>query len=224
MVAQGVARSAGFGGATRRTQRGITETLGTCGVGQLGDECLRFVRQLENDGFLDDESEILRLVHREELMRRWQAAYLRSIPEIPLRWIDPAKHGREFSAALRQFNDKSSSRSAPIACLGLSAAAECLQFRPTQQIPPSFYLESVDREILTRMGLTPDGAEYRQDFVVRPPMFRKSVFKATVTRNGILVSDIIQIWLDITAPPRHDEALADEIRQQALAQVFAEQK
>ena len=43
----------------------------------------RFLRQLETDGFLD-ESEILRFVHREELMRRWQAAYLRPMPETPL--------------------------------------------------------------------------------------------------------------------------------------------
>jgi hypothetical protein len=181
----------------------------------------RFVRQLEQDRFLDDESEILRLVHREELMRRWQAAYLRPIPEIPLRWIDPARHAYEFPAALRQFNDKSPSRSAPIACLGLSAAAECLRFGPAQRVPPSFYLENVDREVLTGMGLTPDGAEYRRDFLVRPPVFRKSVFKATVTRDGILVSDIIQIWLDITSPPGNGKDLADEIRR-ALSQIFEE--
>ena len=70
----------------------------------------RFVRQLEQDGFLDDESETLRLVHREELMRRWQAAYLRPLPEMPLR-LDRSrpKTSTRFPAALRAFNGESSS-------------------------------------------------------------------------------------------------------------------
>jgi hypothetical protein len=182
----------------------------------------RFVRQLERDGFLDKESDFLRLVHREELMRRWQAAYLRQMPEMPLRWINPANNEHQVPAALRAFNGGSSSGSAPLACLGLSAAAQCLGLGPTQQVPPSFYLESLDRDVLARMGFSPDGAEFRPDLFVRQPVFRKSVFKAAVTRDGILVSDIIQIWLDITSPPGRDKVLADEIRKWALAQIFTE--
>jgi len=182
----------------------------------------RLVRQLGQDGFLDDETEILRLVHREELMRRWQAAYLRPMPEMPLRWIDPAKNEHQVPAALRAFNGEPSSQSAPLACLGLFAAAKYLGFGPAQQVPPSFYLESLDREALTRMGFSPDGAEFRPDLFVRQPVFRKSVFRAAVTRDGILVSDIIQIWLDITSPPGRDKVLADEIRKCALAQIFTE--
>jgi hypothetical protein len=70
------------------------------------------------------------------------------------------------------------------------------------------------------MGFSPDDAESRPDLFVRQPVFRKSVFKAAVIRDGILVSDIIQIWLDITSPLGRDQELADEIRQQALAQIF----
>ena len=183
----------------------------------------RFVRQLERDGFLDKESDFLRLVQREELMRRWQAAYLRPIPEMPLVWNDPASNKNQVLAALRAFKGESSSGSAPFACLCISAAAECLGFEPAQRVPPSFYLESPDREVLSRMGFSPDGAEFRPDLFVRAPVFRKSVFRAAVTRDGILVSDIIQIWLDITSPPARDRELADEIRQRALAQIFAEQ-
>jgi hypothetical protein len=73
------------------------------------------------------------------------------------------------------------------------------------------------------MGFSPEGAEFRPDLFVRAPVFRKSLFNAAVTRDGILVSDIIQIWLDITSPPARDRVLADEIRQRALAQIFAEQ-
>lgn len=179
----------------------------------------RFVRQLGQDGFLDDETRILRLVHRQDLMRRWQAAYLRPAPEIPLR-IDPARPAHEFPAALREFNDKSPSRSAPIACLGAFVAADWLGFGSSQAIPPRFYLETVDREVLSRMGFSPDGAEFSPGFFVRAPIFRESVFRGSVTRDGILVADIIQVWLDITSPPAPDIELADEIRHGVLPQIF----
>jgi hypothetical protein len=38
-------------------------------------------------GFLDERDELLRLVRRKELLRRWQAANMRGLPELPLRWI-----------------------------------------------------------------------------------------------------------------------------------------
>jgi hypothetical protein len=181
----------------------------------------RFIRQLEQDRFLDDESEILRLTNREDLMRRWQATYLRPMPEMPLRWIEQVKNEHQVSALLRAFNGEFSSGSAQPACLGLSAAAECLGFGSAPRVPPRFYyLGTLDREVLRRMGFSPDDAEFRPDLLVRQPVFRKSVFKAAVTRDGILVSDIIQIWLDITAPPAHDVELAHEIRQEALAKIF----
>ena len=94
-------------------------------------------------------------------------------------------------------------------------------------MPPSelshVYLDSLDREVLTKMGFSPDGAKFRPELFVRQPVFRKSIFRAAVTRDDILASDIIQIWLDITSPPRREGALGEEIRRRALAQIFAEQ-
>jgi hypothetical protein len=183
----------------------------------------RFVRQLGQDGFLDEESETLRLINREELMRRWQAAYLRPIPEMPLRWIDQAKNEHQISALFRAFDGEFSSGSAAPACLGLSAAAECLGFGSAKRVPSRFYyLGNLDRDVLRRMGFSPDDAEFRPNLFVRQLVFRRSVLKAAVTRDGILVSDIIQVWLDITSPLGRDQELADEIRQLALAQIFEE--
>jgi hypothetical protein len=185
----------------------------------------RFVRQLERDGFLNMESEYLRLVKREELMRRWLAAYLRPMPEMPLRWIDQAKNEHQVSALFRAFNGEFSSGSAVPACLGLSAAAECLGFGSAQRVPPRFYyLGNLDRDVFRRMGFSPDDAEFRPDLFVRQLVFRRSVLKAAVTRDGILVSDIIQIWLDITSPLGRDQELADQIRQYALAKIFEEHR
>jgi hypothetical protein len=206
--------------APRREYRNASELAEAAGVSVM--TAFRFVRQLGQDGFLDDDIEILRLVRRQELMRRWQAAYLRPIPEMPLVWNDPASNELQVPAALRAISGEPPSESEPLACLGLSAAAKCLGFEPAQRVPPSFYLESLDREVLGRMGFSPDRAEFRPDLFVRQPVFRKSVFRAAVTREGILVSDIIQIWLDITSPPALDVELADEIREQAFAQIFGE--
>ena len=206
--------------APRGEYRNATELAEAAQVSIMSS--FRFLRQLRQEEFLDEESELLRLVRRPELMRRWQAAYLRPVPERPLLWINPHDNENKFPDPFRVYNDKSSSRRAPIACLGLFAAAKCLGFKPSQGIPPSFYLEHLDREVLGNIGFSPDRAEYEPALFVRVPAFRESVFRAAVTREGVLVADIIQVWLDISSPPGRDQKLADQIRQSALAQIFAE--
>jgi hypothetical protein len=89
-------------------------------------------------------------------------------------------------------------------------------------VPPHFYLESLDRDVLGRMGLSPEGAEQRPDVYARIPAFRESVFRAAVVRDGVPVADILQVWLDVSSHPARGEAQADEIRRCALARVFEE--
>ena len=205
--------------APRAEYRNATDLAKAAKVSVMS--AFRFIRQLEQDRFLDDESEILSLVNREELMRRWQANYLRQMPEMPLRWIEQAKNEHQVSALLRAFDGEFSSESVAPACLGLSAAAKCLGFESAQRVPPRFYyLGNLDRAVLKRMGFSPDDAEFMPDLFIRQLVFRKSVFKAAVIRDGILVSDIIQIWLDITSPLGRDQELADQIRKYALAKIF----
>ena len=75
--------------APRRSYRNASELAEAAEVSVMS--AFRFVRQLRKEGFLDPEDESLHLVSRERLMRVWQAAYVRSLPELPLRWIIPAK-------------------------------------------------------------------------------------------------------------------------------------
>src|SRR5258708_39424450 len=64
----------------------------------------RLVRQLGHEGFLDRNDGILRLVRRDELMRRWQAVYLRAMPELPLRCRLPAEgNERRLSDSLHNY-------------------------------------------------------------------------------------------------------------------------
>jgi hypothetical protein len=208
--------------APRREYRNASELAAAAEVSLMS--AFRFVRQLRQEGFLDQNDEPLRLVRRKELLRRWQAAHLRGAPELPLRWIIPRKSERPLLAALYAYNAKPDVKreSAPRACVSMFAAAESLGFGFVHGVPPYFYLESLDREVLSRMGLSPEGAEQRPDVYVRIPAFRESVFRAAVVRDGVPVADILQVWLDVSSHPARGEAQAEEIRHRVLAPIFEE--
>jgi hypothetical protein len=208
--------------APRREYRNASELAAAAEVSVMS--AFRFVRQLRQEGFLDRNDEPLRLVRREELLRRWQAAHLRGAPELPLRWIIPRKSERPLLAALYAYSAEPNVKAepAPRACIGLFAAAESLGFGFVHGVPPYFYLESLDREVLSRMGLSPEGAEQRPDVYVRIPAFRESVFRAAVVRNGVPVADILQVWLDVSSHPARGEAQAEEIRHRVLVPIFEE--
>jgi hypothetical protein len=206
----------------RREYRNASELAAAAEVSVMS--AFRFVRQLRQEGFLDERDGPLRLVRRKELLHRWQAAHLRGSPELPLRWIIPVKSQRQLPAALHSYRVQPNVKNepAPRACLGLFAAAESLGFGFVHGVPPYFYLESLDREVLSRMGLSPEGAEQRPDVYVRIPAFRESVFRAAVVRDGVPVADILQVWLDVSSHPARGEAQAEEIRHRVLAPIFEE--
>jgi hypothetical protein len=210
--------------APRREYRNASELAAAADVSVMS--AFRLVRQLRQEGFLDKNEEPLRLVRRKELLRRWQAAHLRGVPELPLRWIIPVKNERPLPAALRaysaQFDQKR--EQAPRACLGLFGAAGSLGFGFVHGVPQYFYLESLDRNVLQRMGFSPEGAEQKPDVYVRVPAFRESVFRAAVVRDGVPVTDILQIWLDVSSHPARGEEQAGEIRHRVLAPIFEEKR
>jgi hypothetical protein len=112
----------------------------------------------------------------------------------------------------------------PRLCLGLFAAAEQLGFGFVHGVPPCFYLENLDREVLARLGLSPEGAQHARDVFVSVPNFRESVFRGAVVREGVPVADILQVCLDVGAHPARGEAQAEDIRRRALASVFREKR
>jgi hypothetical protein len=210
--------------APRGEYRNASELAAAAEVSVMS--AFRLVRQLRQEGFLDERAAPLRLVRRKELLRRWQAAHLRGAPELPLRWIIPVKSQRQLPAALHAYSVQPNVQRelAPRACLGLFAAAESLGFGFVHGVPQYFYLESLDRDILKRMGLSPEGAEHRADVYVRVPAFRESVFRASVFRDGVPVADILQVWLDVGSHPARGEEQAEEIRHRVLAPIFDEKR
>jgi len=206
--------------APRGEYRNASELAGAADVSVMS--AFRFVRQLRQEGFLDKHDKPLRLVRRKELLRLWQTAHLRAAPELPLRWIIPVKRERQLPAALHAYSVQPNIKREPHlrACLGLFAAADSLGFGFVHGAPQCFYLESLDRDVLKRMGLSPEGAEQRPEVYVRVPAFRESVFRAAVVRDGVPVADILQVWLDVGSHPARGEEQAEEIRHRVLAPIL----
>ena len=181
----------------------------------------RFLRQMKQEGFLDDDDEMLRVVRRQELMRRWQAVYLRSVVDLPARWIVRGSSPRRLADAVRaQRANTGGSKSR--ACLGLFAAADALGRGFVHGVKPHLYVEKLNPEALKRLGLSIEGAEHAPDVLMRVPLFGESLFRAAVECDGVPVADILQVWLDTSAFPARGAAQADELRSRVLAPLFKE--
>jgi len=178
----------------------------------------RFIRQMRTEGFLDENDEVFRVVRREELMRRWQAVYLRSVADFPMRWIEPG----EPAHLLREGIHFLRGSGGPRCCLGLFAAANALGQGFAHDLTPHLYVEQLDASLVRSMGLTPEGAEHQPDLLLRVPLFRQSVFRGAVHRHTLPVSDILQVWLDAALLPARGKAEAEELRMRVLAPLFQE--
>lgn len=193
----------------------------------------RLVRALSKEGFLDERAGWLRLVRIEELMKRWLAANQEAVSEIPLRWVIRGSQN-QLSDAIRsyvaQIHEKAalrrSSRAdrilgpAPRVCVALFAAADMHGIGFVRGVQPHVYLERFDAAALRRLGLAAENTEGNADVCVRIPKRHESVFRASVVRNGLPVSDILQVWLDVSNHPARGKEQADQIWNRILAPFF----
>lgn len=193
----------------------------------------RFVNQLARQGFLDESDEQLRIVRVEELLELWISANRQAAKEIPARWI--LKRGRrQLPLALREYaSPQDSSAMArrkrragglidrpPRCCEGLFAAADALGYGFVQGVLPHIYLERLTLDSLNRLGLLVDRSDRPADVYIRIPLNREAIFRPSVTRKGVPVSDILQVWLDVSTYPARGREQADEIRRRVLAPLF----
>ena len=185
----------------------------------------RLVRQLRLEGFLDESGSNLRLVRLEELLRRWQAESPRPARDVPMRWIlrgDPARqlHDALRAEALESVAPAPRSRRAaapPLRlCLGLFAAADALGLGFVHGVAPLVYLERLEPGVLERLGLSLEAPGVSTDICIRVPAARESVFRGAVLRDGVPVSDVVQVWLDAGAYPARGPEQADMIYRKVL--------
>ena len=188
----------------------------------------RFVHRLADEGFLDKGRDHLKLVRVEELLERWVSANRQVCREFPARWIirrsteqlhaSLAEYVREQYAPSKHSEAKKSARvrANVRCCLGLFAAADVLGFGFVSGVPLHLYLEQLEPDVLEGFGLTVDGSSSPIDVYVRVPANREAVFRAATTADGVPVSDVLQIWLDVSTHPARGREQAGMIRKRAL--------
>jgi hypothetical protein len=213
--------------APRGRYQGASQLAEAAGVSVMS--AFRFLEEFSKEGFLESGPRVVRLVRLRELMNRWVAASQRRVLEIPMRWV-LHRGQKALGNALRSYQSDQSmlSRNAadqfssprPRLCLGLFEAAKALGIGFVHGVKPNLYLERLNAEVLKDLGLSGDAEEKEADLFVRIPGNRESVFRGVVRKDGVPVSDILQVWLDVGQHPSRGKEQADLIWRKILSSAF----
>ena len=195
---------------------------------------VRFVRRLEDEGFRDERKGCIKLVRIEELFERWVTANREAYAQFPAHWI-MERSREQLYAALAEFSGEGNDLSPPKTrranravrakvrcCLGLFGAADALGFGFVRGVPPHIWMERLDPDVLRRFGLEADDSPGPPDVYLRVPSNREAVFRAATAVEGVPVSDVLQIWLDVSTHPARGRAQADVIRKRVLGKLLEE--
>ena len=107
------------------------------------------------------------------------------------------------------------------ACLGLFAAAEALQLGHVKGVPPYVYvprLPSSERDAWKE--LVPASPGEPVDLILKQARAPQSVFRGAVHLDGMAVSDVLQIWLDVSAHPSRGDEQAELIERKILGKII----
>ena len=84
------------------------------------------------------------------------------------------------------------------------------------------HLELVrEPDVLRGFGLTVDDSPSPPRVYVRVRANREAVFRAATSADGAPVSDVLQIWLDVSTHPAQGREQADMIRKRVLKPVLS---
>jgi hypothetical protein len=181
----------------------------------------RLVNQLTSRGFLDETDQRLQVVRVEELLEWWTSSNREAAKEIPAHWI--LKSGKDqLCAAVRQYTSRQI-HNQPRCCLGLFAAADALGLGFVRGAPAHIYFERLTLDALNRLGLAIDRSARLPDVTVRIPANPEAVFRPRVFSDNVPVSDVLQVWLDVSTHPARGKEQAREIRRRVLKPLFGKQ-
>jgi len=172
----------------------------------------RFFRELERLGYLHESRGSLGLVRREELFRRWEASVMsRGAKEVPMRFALRREPKGELKRML------GSGR----ACLGLFAAADALGFGFVHGVPAHVCVQRFTHEAITAWkNVVPVEPGEPPDLILRQTATPQSMFRGLVRADGLPVSDILQVWLDVSSHLSRGQEQADLIRRRVLDAVI----
>jgi len=103
----------------------------------------------------------------------------------------------------------------------LFAAAEVLWLGHVHGVPPYVYVERIDPAGLTawkNLRLCAPGEP--PDVILRRAPAPQSVFRGMVPSEGVAVTDVVQVWLDVAAHPARGLEQATLIRKKVLQRVI----
>ena len=208
----------------RSHYQGASQLAGAADVSVMS--AFRFVEEFSKEGFLESGPGVLRLVRLRELLNRWVAASQRRVLEIPMRWVLHRGKKALWSAVRSYRSDKTMASANPAdplssprprLCLGLFEAAEALGIGFVHGVKPHLYLERLNVEGLRDLGLSGNAEEEEADLYVWIPRNRESVFRGVVRKDGAPISDILQVWLDVSQHPSRGKEQADLIWRKILS-------
>lgn len=200
--------------APRAEYTGAPGLASAAGVSPVS--AFRLVRQLRQDGHIDENSNTIKLVRREALLRRWQAAVAaRRTLEIPMRFL---LRGDARAATKRLLGEGRTG-----GCLALFAAADALGVGFVHGVPPQVHMPRLDRaQIANLKGVVPTLPGESPDMLLLQPNTPKSVFRGMVHAQGVPTSDPLQVWLDVASQPARGAEQASQISRHPLLPLFAE--
>ena len=168
----------------------------------------RFLQQLQNEGHLDVASGYFTLVRREELFRRWSATSMRPAPELPVRFLIRSSSDAVHALVAGGHGDL---------CLGSFAAAEVMNLGHVSGVPPSVCIRKLPSLGIGEWRMLSDSRTEVPDMVLRQALTPESLFRGAVQCNGVLVSDVIQVWLDVANHPSRGAEQAELLYRKILA-------
>jgi hypothetical protein len=196
--------------APRGEYRNASELASAANVSVMS--AFRLVRQLEQGQHLESSDQGMRLVRLDDLFHRWRAAAMRSVREMPVRWILPGAASRRVRSALDAGGND--------ACLGLFAAADALGLGHVHGVAPHLYMSSRAHLPLKHLGLRQASPDEAPDAFLRPLSASASIMRGAVVRDGLRASDVLQVWLDVQSHPSRGREQADFIWRRVLGPAF----
>ncbi len=173
----------------------------------------RFLKQLRNEGYLDDSSRYIALVRRAELFRRWRSASMRPSPELPMRFLIRGTAQQQIRSLVASHEGE--------ACIGLFGAADALRLGHVSGVPSYIYVHKLprpgDKKWRALIAASPSDMP---DLIVRQALSPKSIFRGAVHQDGMFASDVIQVWLDVANHPSRGEEQADLIYEKVIRPII----
>lgn len=172
----------------------------------------RFVRRLQEDGFLEDAGRSFRVVRRRELFHRWQSSAMRSSPELRMSYLIPGASADRLHKAAKALDG----------CIGMFAAADLLHLGHVSGAAPYVYVRRLSALSRNWGGLVPAKDGEPAQVILKQSNVPQSLFRGSVRVDDVPVSDVLQIWLDAAAHPSRGVEQADLLKHKVLAGVLGD--